>query len=41
MQRVGERDLVILGIQPQDFEDASLMSDEKRNRGRRSPPRST
>ena len=33
MQRVGEHDLVILGIRPQDFEDSSLLSDEKRQRG--------
>jgi multiple sugar transport system ATP-binding protein len=33
MKRVGERELVILGIRPQDFEDASLLSDEKRQRG--------
>src|SRR4030095_6789564 len=33
MQRAGEHDLVILGIRPQDFEDASLLSEEKRQRG--------
>jgi multiple sugar transport system ATP-binding protein len=33
MKRVGEHELVIFGIRPQGFEDASLMSDEKRNRG--------
>jgi multiple sugar transport system ATP-binding protein len=33
MKRVGERELVILGIRPQDFEDSSLLSDEKRQRG--------
>ena len=33
MRRAGEHDLVILGIRPQDFEDASLLSDEKRRRG--------
>jgi multiple sugar transport system ATP-binding protein len=38
MQRVGERDLVILGIRPQDFEDASLLSEEKRQRGQTFKP---
>jgi multiple sugar transport system ATP-binding protein len=33
MKRVGDRELVIFGIRPQEFEDASLMSDEKRQRG--------
>ena len=33
MRRAGEHDLVILGIRPQDFEDASLLSDEKRPAG--------
>ena len=33
MRRAGEHDLVILGIRPQDFEDSSLLSDEKRQRG--------
>ena len=33
MKRVGDRELVILGIRPQDFDDASLLSDEKRRRG--------
>jgi multiple sugar transport system ATP-binding protein len=33
MKRVGDRELVILGIRPQDFEDSSLLSDEKRQRG--------
>ena len=33
MKRVGDRELVILGIRPQDFEDTSLLSDEKRQRG--------
>jgi len=33
MRGVGDRELVILGIRPQHFEDASLMSAEKRDRG--------
>jgi multiple sugar transport system ATP-binding protein len=33
MRRAGEHELVIFGIRPQGFEDASLMSDEKRQRG--------
>jgi multiple sugar transport system ATP-binding protein len=33
MKRVGDRDLVILGIRPQDFDDVSILSDEKRQRG--------
>jgi multiple sugar transport system ATP-binding protein len=41
MQRVGDRDLAILGNRPQDFEDASLLSEEKPSGGRRSSPRST
>jgi multiple sugar transport system ATP-binding protein len=38
MQRVGERDLVIFGIRPQDFEDASLLSEEKRQQGQTFKP---
>jgi multiple sugar transport system ATP-binding protein len=33
MQRVGDRDLAILGIRPQDFEDSSILSDDKRQQG--------
>jgi len=33
MRRAGEHELVILGIRPQDFEDLSMMSEEKRRRG--------
>jgi multiple sugar transport system ATP-binding protein len=33
MRRAGEHELAILGIRPQDFEDASLLSDDKRRRG--------
>jgi multiple sugar transport system ATP-binding protein len=33
MRRVGDRDVVILGIRPELFEDASLISAEKRDRG--------
>src|SRR5215510_10719198 len=33
MKRVGDRDVVILGVRPQHFEDATLLSPEKRERG--------
>ena len=38
MNRVGDRDPAILGIRPQDFEDASLLSEEKRQRGQTFKP---
>jgi multiple sugar transport system ATP-binding protein len=34
LARVGDRDLVILGLRPEHFEDASLLSEEQRARGK-------
>ncbi|MEW2353234.1 sn-glycerol-3-phosphate ABC transporter ATP-binding protein UgpC [Spirillospora sp. NPDC029432] len=31
---VGDRDVVLVGVRPEDFEDAELISDEKRARGK-------